>query len=76
MDSVVTAFQVAEECDVMIITAVGKIIRVHSNEIREAGRSTQVCVCCAWKTTTDRRRSEHSRGRKAPTADKGARKGR
>jgi DNA gyrase subunit A len=25
----------------MIITGFGKIIRVHSNEIREAGRSTQ-----------------------------------
>jgi DNA gyrase subunit A len=38
---VVAALQVAEESDVMIITEFGKIIRVHSNEIREAGRSTQ-----------------------------------
>ena len=30
-----------EESDVMIITSVGKVIRVHANEIREAGRSTQ-----------------------------------
>jgi DNA gyrase subunit A len=32
---------VSEESDVMIITEFGKIIRVHANEIREAGRSTQ-----------------------------------
>src|SRR5215472_4461051 len=38
---VVAALQVAEESDVMIITEYGKIIRVHANEIREAGRSTQ-----------------------------------
>ena len=38
---VVAALQVAEESDVMIITSVGKVIRVHANEIREAGRSTQ-----------------------------------
>jgi len=39
--SVVAALQVTEESDVMIITEHGKIIRVHANEIREAGRSTQ-----------------------------------
>src|SRR5262249_42045274 len=39
--SVGTTLQVDEESDVMIITAAGKIIRVHANEIREAGRSTQ-----------------------------------
>jgi len=38
---VVAALQVAEESDVMIITEYGKVIRVHANEIREAGRSTQ-----------------------------------
>ncbi len=38
---VVTTLQVTEESDVMIITEFGKVIRVHSNEIREAGRSTQ-----------------------------------
>jgi DNA gyrase subunit A len=38
---VVAALQVSEDSDVMIITAHGKVIRVHSNEIREAGRSTQ-----------------------------------
>ncbi len=38
---VVGALQVAEESDVMIITEYGKVIRVHANEIREAGRSTQ-----------------------------------
>jgi len=38
---VVAALQVSEESDVMIITEFGKIIRVHANEIREAGRSTQ-----------------------------------
>ena len=38
---VVATLQVSEESDVMIITEFGKIIRVHSNEIREAGRSTQ-----------------------------------
>jgi DNA gyrase subunit A len=37
----VAALQVSEESDVMIITSGGKVIRVHSNEIREAGRSTQ-----------------------------------
>jgi DNA gyrase subunit A len=37
----VAALQVGEESDVMIITEFGKIIRVHANEIREAGRSTQ-----------------------------------
>jgi DNA gyrase subunit A len=39
--SVVAALQVTEDSDVMIITAHGKVIRVHANEIREAGRSTQ-----------------------------------
>src|SRR6266852_4190156 len=39
--SVVATLQVSEESDVMIITENGKVIRVHSNEIREAGRSTQ-----------------------------------
>jgi DNA gyrase subunit A len=39
--SVVAALQVSEDSDVMIITEFGKIIRVHANEIREAGRSTQ-----------------------------------
>jgi DNA gyrase subunit A len=38
---VVAVLQVAEESDVMIITEYGKVIRVHANEIREAGRSTQ-----------------------------------
>jgi DNA gyrase subunit A len=38
---VVAALQVDEHSDVMIITGQGKIIRVRSNEIREAGRSTQ-----------------------------------
>jgi len=38
---VVAALQVSEESDVMIITSGGKVIRVHANEIREAGRSTQ-----------------------------------
>jgi DNA gyrase subunit A len=38
---VVAALQVAAESDVMIITEYGKVIRVHANEIREAGRSTQ-----------------------------------
>jgi DNA gyrase subunit A len=38
---VIAALQVAEESDVMIITEYGKVIRVHANEIREAGRSTQ-----------------------------------
>ena len=38
---VVAALQVGEESDVMIITGHGKVIRVHSGEIREAGRSTQ-----------------------------------
>jgi len=39
--SVVAALQVSEDADVMIITSAGKVIRVHANEIREAGRSTQ-----------------------------------
>jgi DNA gyrase subunit A len=39
--SVVSTLQVTEESDVMIITEYGKVIRVHANEIREAGRSTQ-----------------------------------
>jgi len=39
--SVVATLQVSEDSDAMIITGFGKIIRVHSNEIREAGRSTQ-----------------------------------
>ena len=38
---VVAALQVKEDSDVMIITGQGKVIRVHSAEIREAGRSTQ-----------------------------------
>src|SRR5713226_3396427 len=39
--SVVSTLQVTEESDVMLITEQGKVIRVHANEIREAGRSTQ-----------------------------------
>jgi len=39
--AVVAALQVTEDSDVMIITEQGKVIRVHANEIREAGRSTQ-----------------------------------
>jgi DNA gyrase subunit A len=39
--SVVATLQVTEESDVMIISEQGKVIRVHANEIREAGRSTQ-----------------------------------
>jgi len=39
--SVVAALQFREDSDVMIITGQGKVIRVHSAEIREAGRSTQ-----------------------------------
>jgi DNA gyrase subunit A len=39
--SVIAALQVREDSDVMIITGHGKVIRVHSGEIREAGRSTQ-----------------------------------
>jgi DNA gyrase subunit A len=39
--AVIAALQVEEESDVMIITGHGKVIRVHANEIREAGRSTQ-----------------------------------
>ncbi len=38
---VVSTLQVTEESDVMIITHNGKVIRLHANEIREAGRSTQ-----------------------------------
>jgi DNA gyrase subunit A len=38
---VVAALQVTEESDVMVIAHNGKLIRVHANEIREAGRSTQ-----------------------------------
>ena len=38
---VVAALQVREDSDVMIIAGQGKVIRVHSGEIREAGRSTQ-----------------------------------
>ena len=38
---VVATLQVTEKSDVMIITHNGKVIRVHANEIREAGRSTQ-----------------------------------
>jgi DNA gyrase subunit A len=39
--AVIAALQVREDSDVMIITGHGKVIRVHSGEIREAGRSTQ-----------------------------------
>src|SRR5258707_2044673 len=39
--SVVSTLQVTEESDVMIITEHGKVIRVHANEIRQAGRSAQ-----------------------------------
>jgi len=38
---VVGTLQVTEDSDVMIITEFGKVIRVHANEIREAGRGTQ-----------------------------------
>jgi DNA gyrase/topoisomerase IV subunit A len=39
--AVVATLQVREDSDVMIITGQGKVIRVHSAEIREAGRGTQ-----------------------------------
>ncbi|HKV48667.1 MAG TPA: DNA gyrase C-terminal beta-propeller domain-containing protein, partial [Candidatus Acidoferrales bacterium] len=39
--AVVAALQVREDSDVMIITSQGKVIRVHSVDIREAGRGTQ-----------------------------------
>src|SRR6267378_4487139 len=39
--AVVAALQVTEPAAVMTITEHGKVIRVHANEIREAGRSTQ-----------------------------------
>jgi DNA gyrase subunit A len=39
--AVICTLQVDEDSDVIIITEQGKIIRVHSAEIREAGRSTQ-----------------------------------
>ncbi len=39
--TVISTLQVEEDSDVIIITEQGKIIRVHSAEIREAGRSTQ-----------------------------------
>jgi DNA gyrase subunit A len=38
---VVAALPVKEETDLMIITREGKIIRIESGEIRQAGRSTQ-----------------------------------
>jgi DNA gyrase subunit A len=37
---VMSTLSVKEETDVMIITKDGKIIRIESNEIRQAGRST------------------------------------
>jgi DNA gyrase subunit A len=39
--SVVAVLSVREETDVVIITCDGKIIRIESSEIRQAGRSTQ-----------------------------------
>jgi DNA gyrase subunit A len=39
--SVVAILSVKEESDIMIITKDGKIIRIESSEIRQAGRSTQ-----------------------------------
>ncbi|MDX1983083.1 MAG: DNA gyrase subunit A [Bryobacteraceae bacterium] len=39
--SVVSVLSVEEDSDIMIITKDGKIIRIESNEIRQAGRSTQ-----------------------------------
>jgi DNA gyrase subunit A len=39
--SVVSVLSVKEDSDIMIITKDGKIIRIESNEIRQAGRSTQ-----------------------------------
>jgi len=38
---VVSALSVKEDTDLMIITKDGKIIRLESGEIRQAGRSTQ-----------------------------------
>src|SRR5262250_3347946 len=38
---VVAVLSVKEESDLMIITKDGKIIRIESSEIRQAGRSTQ-----------------------------------
>ena len=70
--SVVAALQVTEESDVMIITEFGKVIRVHANEIREAGRSTQgvrllrlddddsVAAAAVLQEKRKKRRSRHS----------------
>ena len=49
---VVAALQVAEESDVMIIAGQGKVIRVHSNEIREQDARRKVCACCGWTKGT------------------------
>ncbi|MFO0970647.1 MAG: DNA gyrase C-terminal beta-propeller domain-containing protein, partial [Gemmataceae bacterium] len=39
--AVISVLSVKEDSDIMIITKDGKIIRIESNEIRQAGRSTQ-----------------------------------
>ena len=41
MGKVVGILSVKEDTDLMIITSDGKIIRIESGEIRQAGRSTQ-----------------------------------
>ncbi len=46
--AVVAALQVREDSDVMIITGHGKVIRVHSGEIRQAGPlDAEAIACCA-----------------------------
>jgi DNA gyrase subunit A len=49
---VVAILSVKEDTDLMIITKDGKIIRLESGEIRQAGRSTQGRGWCAWMKAT------------------------
>ena len=49
---VVAILSVKEDSDLMIITKDGKIIRIESGEIRQAGRSTQGVRLVRWKKAT------------------------
>jgi DNA gyrase subunit A len=52
--NVVNVLLVKDDTDIMIITKEGKIIRIESSEIRQAGRSTQGVRLVKMDDTNDR----------------------
>ena len=67
--NVVGILLVNEKSELMVISQFGKIIRIDSDNIREAGRSTQGVSCCNWRMATAwLRRPSFLRKRRLKTA--------